>query len=158
MEEVADYLKDVIGCKELDQTTEAYQKEYREMRASFIIQYAPELLGEYAKYPQLESRDAEGLQKFQEAMERRMQAAEKVSKEVFDIDLRILERKEADLTVRVTLESRYSYIGMSASGSKKKMKKFKKWEKALWRYYGVTQEDIDKKTSRYKDVVRALAR
>lgn len=51
---------------------------------------------------------------------------------------------------------RYSYIGRSASGSKKKMKKFKKWKKALWRYYGVTQEDIDKKISQYKDVVRAL--
>ena len=76
MEEVAEYLKDVAGCKELDQTTEAYQEEYREMRASYIMQYAPELLGEYAKYPQLESQDAEGLPKFQKAIERRMQTAE----------------------------------------------------------------------------------
>ena len=146
MEEVAEYLKDIIGCKELDQATEAYQEEYREMRASYIMQYAPELLGEYAKYPQLESQDAEGFQKFQEAMELRRQKAEKVPKEVFDIDLRILEREETDLTVRVSLECKYSYIGMSASGSKKKMKKFKKWGKEIWRYYGVTQEDIDHKT------------
>ncbi len=159
MEEVAEYLKDIIGCKELDQATEAYQEEYREMRASYIMQYAPELLGEYAKYPQLESQDAEGFQKFQEAMELRRQKAEKVPKEVFDIDLCILEREEDDLTVRVSLESRHSsYIGMSAGGSKKKMKKFKKWEKALWRYYGVTQEDIDHKTTRYNEVVRELAR
>ena len=156
IEEVAEYLKDVMGCRELDQTTEAYQEEYREMRASFIIQYAPELLGDYASYPRLESRDAEGLQKFQEAIELRRQEAEKVPKEVFDIDLHILEREEADLTVRVSLESRYSYIGMSASGPKKQMKKFKKREKALWRYYGVTQEDIDHKTTRYHEVVREL--
>ena len=158
MEEVADYMKDVMGCKELDQTTEAYQEEYREMRASFMIQYGPELLGDCAGYPQLESQDEEGFKKFQEAIERRRQKAESVSQEAFDIDLRILEREETDLTVRVSLECRYSYIGMSASGSKKKMKKFKKWEKEIWRYYGVTQEDIDHKTKRYNEVIRELAR
>ena len=158
LEEVADYIGSVLGCGELDKTAKSYQLEYREMRASFIIQYAPELLGEYAQHPQLESQDAEGIQKLQEAVERRMQAAEKVPKEMFDIDLHIWEKKETDSYIRWTLESRYSYIGMSASGSKKKMKQFKKQEKEIWRYYGVTQEDIDKKTGRYRDVVRELAR
>ncbi len=158
LKEVADYVGSVLGCGELDKTAKSYQIEYKEMRTSFIIQYAPELLGEYAEHPQLESPDAEGLQKFQEAMERRMQAAEKVPKEVFDIDLHIWEKKEADSYVRWILENRYQYIGMSASGPKKKMKQFKKWEKDIWRYYGVTQEDIDKKTDRYRELVRALAR
>lgn len=158
MEEVADYVKNVLECTELDQAAKAYRTEYREMRASFLMQYAPELLGDHAEYPRLKSRDAEGLKQFQKEIERRQNAAEAVPAELFDIDLRILERKEADLTMQVRLESRYRYIGMSASGSKKKMKKFRKWEKAIWRYYGVTQEDIDQKTDRYREVVRALAR
>ena len=158
LEEVADYMKDVMGCKELGQTSEAYQEEYRGMRAAFIMQYAPELLGDYAGRPQLESQDEEGFKKFQEAIERRRQEAESVPKEVFDIDLHIWEKKETDSYIRWILENRYQYIGMSASGSKKKMKKFQKWEKEIWQYYGVTQEDIDHKTKRYHEVVRGLAR
>ena len=158
LEEVADYIRNLPGLTELDEAERSYQMEYREIRASFIMQYAPQLLGSYAQYPRLESKDAEGLKKFQEEIGRRQEAAENVPREVFDIDLRIWEKKEADFTMRLVLESRCRYIGMSANGSKKKMKQFKKLEKAIWRYYGVTQEDIDQKTDRYKEVVRELVR
>lgn len=158
MEEVADYIRDVLGCTELAQTSQAYQEEYRAMRASYMMQYAPELLGDCAAYPRLESRDAEGIQKFQKEIERRQKAAENVPAELFDIDLHILEREDADLSMRWILEGRYRYIGLSAHGAKAGMKQLKKQEKDVWRYYGVTQNDIDQKTERYKELVRALAR
>lgn len=45
------YVKNILGCTELDQAAKAYREEYREMRTSFIMQYAPELLGDYAECP-----------------------------------------------------------------------------------------------------------
>ncbi len=106
-------------------------------------------MGDLSEYPKLKGRDAEAVRKFQEQIELRQKAAENVPKESFDIALRVFVKEEKDLKVKLVLESRYEYIGASASGSKKKMRKFRKWEKALWQYYGVTQEDIDKKTERY---------
>ena len=37
-------------------------QEYNELRASFIMQYASELLGEYAAMPQLKSESKEDIQ------------------------------------------------------------------------------------------------
>jgi hypothetical protein len=50
MEEVENYIKDFLGFTEVKQNTDKYQTEYSEMRASFLLQYAPELLGELATF------------------------------------------------------------------------------------------------------------
>lgn len=158
MDEVGSYIKDVYGFIEINQSVDKFQTEYKQMRASFIIQYAPELLGALASYPELAGKDTENIKKFMEQIELRQKAAEDVPKELFDIDLRIFEREESDLQMRIVTESKYDYIGGSASGSNKlKMKKYRKIYRSIYRYYGVRQEDIDKKTRRYKEVIKSLA-
>jgi hypothetical protein len=157
MEEVENYLKDFCGFTEVKQHSGKYQTEYREMRASFLLQYAPELLGALASYPKLEGEDAESVQKFMEQIELRQKAAENVPRDSFDIDLHILEKNDADTQMQFSVERNYGYIGGGASGSKKKMKKYKKLYRYIYRYYGVSQEDIDQKTARYETVIKTLA-
>lgn len=157
IDEVGNYIKGVYGFAEINQSTDEFQTEYKEMRASFIIQYAPELLGTLASYPKLAGEDTKNIKRFMEQIELRQKAAENVPQELFDIDLHIFEKEEADLQMRFSMESKYGYIGGSASGSKLKMKKYRKLYRNIYRYYGVTQEDIDKKTRRYKEVVESLA-
>ncbi|MDE7267603.1 MAG: TIGR03761 family integrating conjugative element protein, partial [Lachnospiraceae bacterium] len=125
---------------------------------SYVMLYAPELLGALASYPELEGEDAKDIKKFMEQIELRRKAAENIPQELFDIDLHIFEKKEADIQMRFIMESKYGYIGASASGgSKWKMKKYRKIYRSIYQYYGVTQEDIDRKTSRYKEVIKSLA-
>ncbi len=50
-----------------------------------------------------------------------------------------------------------SVIGGSSSGSKRAIRKFEKLERAIYRFYGVTQKDVDGHTQRYKDLVNTLA-
>ena len=120
--------------------------------------YSPELLGNLASYPELAGEDTKDIKKFMEEIELRQKAAENISPELFDIDLHIFEKKEADLQMRFIMEYKYGYIGSSASGgSKWKMKKHRKIYRSIYRYYGVTQEDIDKKTIRYEKVIKSLA-
>lgn len=76
---------------------------------------------------------------------------------MFDIDLHIYARDDADLQARIIIEKRFEYIGGSASGSKGSMKKFSKLYKKVYSYYGVTQKDMDQNTKRYEDVVKCLA-
>lgn len=62
LDEVMEYLVNRHGFVEAEGTENT--EEYREMRASFIIQYAPELLGEYAVIPELKSKSHEDIQAY----------------------------------------------------------------------------------------------
>ncbi len=119
--------------------------------------YAPELLGTLASYPELAGEETNDMKNFMEQIELRREAAENIPLELFDIDLHIFEKEEADFRMRFIMESKYDYIGASTSGGSKLMvKKFRKIYRSIYRYYGVAQEDIDKKTRRYEEVIKCL--
>lgn len=132
MVEVMEYIKDKYGFAEVDRCSEEYREQYEQMRASFLMQYAPGLLGEYADVPQLTSRDEEGIRNFMEQLSIRQKRAESVSREVFDIDFHIFKKEQDSTRMDFVVESKYGYIGGGFCGSGK--------------------------TKRWKDVVRTLAR
>ena len=59
LDEVIEYIVNVYGFVVVE--GEEVRTEYEEMRASFIMQYASELLGEYATMPQLKSESKEDI-------------------------------------------------------------------------------------------------
>lgn len=132
--------------------------EYNEMRASFIMQYAPELLGEYATMPKLKSESQEDIQEHMKLFQERQQRAMAIPVTEFDIDFHRFQKSFGDINdnMYITIEKRFSYIGGGASGNKKEMKNFQRIYKDVYRYYGVTSEDIENKSKRYEQVVRAL--
>lgn len=156
MEETGAYIVRELGFIELDKTDGEYQTEYIQMRVSFLLQYRPELLGELAEFPKLEKQDEESVRLFMAQMEERQKAAECISTDIFDIDLHIYQMQKEDMA-RITLENTYGYIGGSASGSKKFMKEYHKMFQDIYRYYGVSQDDIEKQTKRYQQLVKTLA-
>ena len=158
LDEVCEYLKTKHGFAELPTESEEYQREYREMRAGFLMQYAPELLGEQRKMPELQGHSEEEIKQFMEAVEARKQLALKVPKEDFDIEFRLFRKQIGDGEMHVPIEKRYAYLGGGAGGSTKTVREFDKVYKDIYRYYGVTQEDIDSKSKRYEELLRRLAR
>ena len=157
MDEVSGYVMNELGYRETDKSDSQYQEEYGQMRSSFLLQYQPDLLGELSNAPKLESHDEESLKKFLEQLEKRQKAAEDIPTDLFDIDLHIYTKKEKKLESSIIIEKRYEYIGGSATGSKRAMKKFNALFRKIYLYYGVTQKDIDEHSKRYEDVVRTLA-
>jgi hypothetical protein len=157
MDKVIEYTKIKWGFSETDRDTEEFQTEYRELRAAFLLQYSPKLLGDLAEFPKLESYSADAVMAFMEQMDKRKKVAEEISKELFDIELCILERRENNASSKVIIEKKYGYIGGSASGTKN-AKMFDKIFRDIYKYYGVSQEDIDKKTKRYEELIKTLAR
>lgn len=156
LDEVMVYLVKVHGFVESDK--EAIKEEYEEMRASFLIQYAPELLGEYAKLPELKSESQEDLLAYVQLAQERTRKAKEIPTTKFDIDFHRFQMAvgDGDDNIHILIEKRFGYIGGGASGNKKIMKRFQRIYKDSYRYYGVTEEDIKTKSKRYKDVVRAL--
>lgn len=158
LDEVMEYLVTRYGFAEIEKDSAEATEEYRQMRASFLIQYAPELLGEYAVLPELKSELREDILSYLNQVEQQMQRAMEVPKEQFDIDFHMFRKimDDMDSMIDITIEKNYAYIGGAASGSKSMIRKFRKIEKDVYRYYGVTEEDIQKKSRRYQELVQIL--
>ena len=158
LDEVIDYIVNVHGFVELDNDKVRFERD--EMRASFIMQYAPELLGEYATMPRLKSESKEDIQAHIREFQERQQRAMEIPIEKFDIDFHKFQIPFDDINdnMHITVEKRFAYIGGGVSGSKKEMRRFHKIFKDVHKYYGVTREDIEMKSKRYEQVVRALIR
>ena len=112
------------------------------------------------KMPQLKSRKDEDVLKFLEESKLRTKRAMEVPASDFDIDFYKFTKtfENEDNEMHIIIEKKYAHIGGGASGSKKLLKKFNRVFKDIYKYYGVTQEDIETKSERYQDVVRALCR
>ena len=158
IDEVMDYIVNVHGFAEI--VNDEVHQEYEEMRASFILQYAPELLGEYATMPKLKSESKEDIQAHIKQFQVRQQMSREIPTTEFDIDFHKFQIAFDDINdnMYITIEKRFAYIGGGASGNKKEMRRFQRIFRDVHRYYGVTSEDIEKKSKRYEQVVRALTR
>ena len=119
MDEVMDYIVKVHGFVEID--NEKVRQEYKEMRASFIMQYKPELLGEYATIPKLKSESPEDIQAHLKQFKERQQKAMEIPVAEFDIDFHKFQISFGDINdnMYITVEKRFAYIGGGASGNRK---------------------------------------
>lgn len=158
LDEVMEYIVTKYGFVEVN--NEDVNLEYNEMRVSFIMQYAPELLGEYATMPKLKSGSKEDIQAHINLFRERQRMAMDIPVSEFDIDFHRFELSFDDINdnMNIIVEKRFAYIGGGASGNKKIVKKFNRIFKDVYRYYGVTSVDIEKKSKRYEEVVRTLSR
>ena len=158
LDEVIDYIINKHGFVEIDNDEVRFERD--EMRASFIMQYAPELLGEYATMPGLKSESKEDIQAHIREFQERQQRAMEIPIEKFDIDVHKFQISFEDINdnMYIIVEKRFAYIGGGVSGDKKVMRRFHRIFKDVHRYYGVTAEDIKNKTKRYEQVIRALTR
>ena len=158
LDEVIDYIINKHGFVEIDNDEVRFERD--EMRASFIMQYAPELLGEYATMPRLKSESKEDIEEHIKQFQVRQQRAMEVPISEFDIDFHKFQISHEDINVNmyINIEKRFAYIGGGVSGDKKVMRRFHRIFKDVHRYYGVTAEDIKNKSKRYEQVIRALSR
>ena len=155
MQEVADYIREKYDFVELTKESPKYQQLYKELRSSFIMQYEPHLLGEYEVLPELKSQREDDIKAFLEQMRLRQEKAGEVPEELFSINYYYFEKQDKDLHMEIQLESRFEYIGGSTSG--KNLSKFNKIYKDIYKYYGVSDYDINNHTKRYDNLLRTLA-
>lgn len=155
IKEVADYIRDKYDFMELTKESPKYQRLYKELRSSFVMQYEPQLLGEYAALPELKSQNEEDVKEFLATMRLRQEKANEVPEELFSLNCYFFEKQEKDIHMEIQLESRFEYIGGSTSS--KKISKFHKIYKDVYKYYGVSEDDIVNNTKRYQNLLRTLA-
>lgn len=158
MDEVIVYIKEKYGFVEILVDSEEYQRQYKELRTSFIMQYEPQLLGKYATRPELKAYDAEAVKEFWEELELCQKAAEKVPKESFPIDFHMLRKEKNGKIMHLELEGRFGCISGGSGGlTKGGSRKFNRMYRDIHLYYGVEHEDIVKESERYRQLLAELA-
>lgn len=160
MDEVMEYIVNKYGFVETDRDCSEIAEEYKQMRASFMMLYEPDLLGEYATPVKLRGESPEDVKYCLKQNAERIKRAMEIPTTVFDIDFHKYEKAFDDTNdnMDIIIEKKYGYIGGGASGSKKLIREYHRIYKDVYRYYGVSEDDIKNKTRRYTDLVRVLSR
>ena len=160
VDEVIYYAKNKYGFeKRLIKILTSIREQYNQMRSSLIIQYKPELLGDLTSEPELKGTSEQDMLELMEQNAKRMERAQNVPKDLFDIDYHKLVKRFNDKNdyMHIDIEKNYSSISGGVCGSDKMAKKFNCIYKDIYRYYGVSARDIMEKTERYGDVVHTLS-
>ena len=76
---------------------------------------------------------------------------------IIPMDFHLYKIEINDNFLEMEIDYTRNIFGMSYSGNKAVMKKFKKIARDLYSYYGVTEEDIINKTERYSSLVTSLS-
>lgn len=72
-------------------------------------------------------------------------------------DLYVLSLKQENIHIILSCEKVSGFLSASVRGCRKIPKKYRKILRAVYRYYGVTQQDIDHKTLRYQQLLAILS-
>lgn len=157
IEELADYIMERYGAVEADASYRYYEERKKEMKYCRIQREKPELLGEIKRFlPPEDLKDKEAVLKWQEGLEawtRECQdRADAVPSCVFPTEyhMYVIDRKEEG-RLEIELDRFCPVISISYSG-----RAMAQIAKDIHLYYGVTGQDIDEESERYKSLLSIL--
>lgn len=158
MEELISYMEEHYGAVEADASYRGYEERKRGMKYCLIQREAPELLGEMKKIlPPEDLTDKDAVIKWQKELEAWTEEcqdrAEAVPFDVFPTEyhMYVIDRKEEG-RLEIELDRFCPVISMSYAG-----KAMEQIAKDIHLYYGVTKQDIDGESERYKSLLAALS-
>lgn len=156
-EEVVAYIKDRYKAKEISKKSYSYKEQYKSLKASLIVRHKPELLGEFLEVKKPKVYNETTLKRFWDRMEQQRKKAESISDKEFPMDFHIYKIRVSKLgEIQIAIDRIWGILDCSYSGNQKEMKRLKRISKDVYRYYGVTEEDIKNHSERYSSFVTIL--
>lgn len=155
--EVVEYARNHYELVEINPATVRFIEQQKNLKASLIMQHKPELLGERKDIPKPDFYKEESIKKFLKEIEIRNNLIDQLPDHVIPMDFHIYEIKIGEDLLEIEIDYIWSIFGISYSGNKSVMKKFKKIARDLYGYYGVSEEDMKNRTKRYSSLVTTLS-
>lgn len=161
IQEVILYAKERYGMVEMDSSYRGYEERKRSRKQNLIYRKRPELLQEEKRIPPPKDfRDEKALKEYtRQVMEwtaMRDREIDAIPPEVFPTDYHLfVSDKGMQGTLEMEVDMLYGDIAVSYFGGNGDT--MKAIVKDIYRYYGVSQEDIDHKTERYRELLMVLS-
>lgn len=159
LEMVIRFIKKRYQAVEISKDDWGYIENYKDIKASYVMQFYPELIEN--PLPELREEDYEDEQKITEYVDSLQKQREQIAmlpSEEVPIDFHMYHiQVENTGTIEVSIEKlRHSIsISYSCEGNEKELEAI---VRKIYCYYGVSKEDVEKRTERLQNLIAVLLR
>ena len=157
LDELVQYARNRYNLMEIDATERKYIEQRKNLKESLILQHKPEILGEMKDIEKPDISNEESVREYFRKKEDRSKRIAEMPEHVIPMNFHLYEIRIDKDSIEIAIEYNWNIFGISYSGKRKVMKQFKKISKDLYRYYGVSEDDIKRKTERYSSLIMALS-
>lgn len=157
LDELVQYAKNSYHLMEINSSEKKYIEQQKNLKESLILQHKPEVLGEMKDIPKPDLSNEKSIREYLYKIKARSEMIAKMPDNVIPMNFHLYEIRIGDDSLEIDIDYIWNIFGISYSGNKKVMKRFKIISKDLYSYYGVSKDDIKKKTERYLSLVTALS-
>lgn len=155
LDEVVSYLQDKYGAVEVSKESHNYIVQKNDLKEAMILQHKPELLGDMAVIAYPKGHDEKDIREYFKCLQQQKERAQNIPDDKFLMDFGLYRIEIAGVgELEVCIEKIWERFGVSCSG--KQMKKLQRITRDIYAYYGVSKEDIEKRSERYTVLVTIL--
>lgn len=157
LDELVQYAKNSYNLIETNSSERKYIEQQNNLKESLILQHKPEILGEMKDIPKPNIYNEKSIREYLCKIEARREMIAEMPDNVIPMNFHLYEIRIGDDSLEMNIDYIWNILAISYSGNKKVMKQFQKISKDLYIFYGVSEDDIKKKTERYLSLVTALS-
>lgn len=157
LDELVQYAKNSYNLIETNSSERKYIEQQNNLKESLILQHKPEILGEMKDIPKPNIYNEKSIREYLCKIEARREMIAEMPDNVIPMKFHLYEIRIGDDSLEMNIDYIWNIFAISYSGNKKVMKQFQKISKDLYIFYGVSEDDIKKKTERYLSLVTALS-
>ena len=157
LDELVQYAKNSYNLIETNSSERKYIEQQNNLKESLILQHKPEILGEMKDIPKPNIYNEKSIREYLYKIEARREMIAEMPDNVIPMNFHLYEIRIGDDSLEMNIDYILNIFAISYSGNKKVMKQFQKISKDLYIFYGVSEDDIKKKTERYLSLVTVLS-
>ena len=161
LNELVQYAMNKYDLIEINVAERKYIVQRINLKESLILQHKPEFLGEMKDIPKPDISNEESVRQYLDKIKARSEMITEMIAEMPDdiipMNFHLYEIRIGDDVLEMEIDYIWNIFGISYSGNRKAMKQFEKISRDLYLYYGVSEDDIKKRTERYSSLVAALS-
>ena len=157
LNELVQYATNKYDVVEINVAERKYIVQRINLKESLILQHKQEVLGEMKDIPTPDISNEESVRQYLDKIKARSEMIAEMPDDIIPMDFHLYEIRIGDDVLEMEIDYIWNIFGISYSGNRKVMKKFEKISKDLYLYYGVSEDDIKKRTERYSSLVAVLS-
>lgn len=157
LDELVQYAMNKYDLIEINVAERKYIVQRINLKESLILQHKQEVLGEMKDIPTPDISNEESVRQYLDKIKARSEMIAEMPDDIIPMNFHLYEIRIGDDVLEMEIDYIWNIFGISYSGNRKAIKQFEKISKDLYLYYGVSEDDIKKRTERYSSLVAVLS-
>ena len=157
LNELVQYAMNNYDFVEINVAERKYMEQRINLKGSLILQHKQEVLGEMKDISKPDISNEDSVRQYLDKIKARSEMIAEMPDDIIPMNFHLYEIRMGDDVLEMEIDYIWNIFGISYSGDRKVIKQFEKISKDLYIYYGVSEDDIKKKTKRYLSLIAELS-